>query len=758
MSTDAGPQAGRRPRLNPFAFPSDTTFRFVLLVGAVLGTTLYVWNWIYFAVGSNSAAYGRDALECLRLAPPASTNLDDYRTGTSAYTACVQELNKPSAWWMIGGAALVVLLAVALTLARPRWQEHRRKLRPLTEADAPEVVEEVRRLAVEAGLAQMPALAWSPLDSAPTGLAYGHAGRYTVALTGGLVIRHATDPEAFRAVVRHELAHIRNRDVDLTYFAVSLWHAFLLGAVLPFVLTLLDEGPSAILRVSWRLLALAVLVYLTRNAVLRSREVYADVRASVGEGASRAIRRVLSTLPRKPERRWRRLLRVHPDPAVRLAAVTDTRPMFRLELVTAFGAGVTATVAYESVVDVVAAFVNDPLDMRFVAALAFAPAVVGVVGLGVWRSSFATLADGRWPGPVWLLSLALAAGFLIGPELSLEGSIVTEGDTLLSQALDGKGLLWVAGLLAVLTLLLEWVRACASAWIRALAGRRSRAAVTAGLLAAGGVMTIVMGVFYVSRDLRAAIGIAKQATAVDHATISAVTWGMPEWIYQLVMNPQLVWTLQRPLILPALLTVIALPLAAAFVRRARGPVDTSWAFLDAGGRLDPPPLEFHPLRPLLVGLAGGAAFLLAALVLRLGLHSGVDAATRARIEFSFAFYSWQVALAVLAQAAVGAVATAVSLHRARVLDGLAAALITGSIAAIGIFGGPAAAGCVDAVAMNPGPCAWDVSADFAWDVYRQVVLLGAVGALAASLVTLGVVSLAHRHEAGDELRPAGAAR
>ena len=142
---------------------------------------------------------------------------------------------------------------------------------------------EVRRLATEAGLARTPALAWSPLDSAPTGLAYGHAGRYTVALTGGLVIRHATDPEAFRAVVRHELAHIRNRDVDLTYFAVSLWHAFLLGAVLPFVLTLLDEGPSTILRVSWRLLALAALVYLTRNAVLRSREVYADVRASVGD-------------------------------------------------------------------------------------------------------------------------------------------------------------------------------------------------------------------------------------------------------------------------------------------------------------------------------------------------------------------------------------------------------------------------------------------------------------------------------------------
>ena len=33
-----------RPRLNPFAFPSDTAFRFGLLVAAVLGANLYVWQ------------------------------------------------------------------------------------------------------------------------------------------------------------------------------------------------------------------------------------------------------------------------------------------------------------------------------------------------------------------------------------------------------------------------------------------------------------------------------------------------------------------------------------------------------------------------------------------------------------------------------------------------------------------------------------------------------------------------------------------
>ena len=270
-------------------------------------------------------------------------------------------------------------------------------------------------------------------------------------------------------------------------------------------------------------------------------------------------------------------------------------------------------------------------------------------------------------------------------------------------------------------------------------------------------MTIVMGVFYVSRDLRPTIGISKTATDLQHDLISQVTWGMPEWVYQLVMNPQLLWTLQRPVILPALLVVIGLPLAAAFVRRARADIDTSWAFLDPGGRLELPPVDFHPLRPLAVGLAGGCAFLLAEIVLRAGLHAGVEAFTRAEDAFLLGFFSWQVALAVLAQTAVAAVATAVSLHRTRVFDGLVAALIAGSIAALGILAGPTAGGCVDALSINSGRCGWDVPADFAWDVYRQVVVLGAVAALAASLVTLGVLALAHRHEAGDELRTAGAA-
>jgi Zn-dependent protease with chaperone function len=350
MSGQAAPKHDRRPRLNPFAFPSDTTFRFVLLVVAVLGSTLYVWNWIYAAVGDHAARFARASRDCLTEDPARFTGLDEFTASRGAFTRCVQASNRPIAWWMLGGLALVAVLAVVLTLAQPWWRRRRLRLKPLRQEDAPAVVAEVAALAREAGLREPPALVWNPLDRSPTGLAFGHAGSYTVALTGGLVVRQTVDPEAFRAVVRHELAHIRNRDVDLTYLTISLWHAFLLGALVPFIVTLLDESASTVTGVGWRIGALALLVYLTRNAVLRSRELYADVRASAAPGAADGVRRALAGLPRPRRDAFGGLFRLHPRPAERLAAVEDTRPLFAHDLATAVGAGVAATIADESVV------------------------------------------------------------------------------------------------------------------------------------------------------------------------------------------------------------------------------------------------------------------------------------------------------------------------------------------------------------------------------------------------------------------------
>ena len=34
-------------RLNPFAFPSDTTFRFLLFIAAIIGISLLAFDWLF---------------------------------------------------------------------------------------------------------------------------------------------------------------------------------------------------------------------------------------------------------------------------------------------------------------------------------------------------------------------------------------------------------------------------------------------------------------------------------------------------------------------------------------------------------------------------------------------------------------------------------------------------------------------------------------------------------------------------------------
>ncbi len=51
-------------RLNPFAFPSDTTFRFVLFIVAIVGVSLFAFEWVYGVLFTDQAAFGRALLAC----------------------------------------------------------------------------------------------------------------------------------------------------------------------------------------------------------------------------------------------------------------------------------------------------------------------------------------------------------------------------------------------------------------------------------------------------------------------------------------------------------------------------------------------------------------------------------------------------------------------------------------------------------------------------------------------------------------------
>jgi Zn-dependent protease with chaperone function len=746
MTTPAEAGSERPPRPSPFAFPSDTTFRFALLVAAVLGATLYVWSWMWsvFADRPRIVVELRDCL--LTPVPPG-----DLDARARVARTCNEQAFGDSAAWMVGGAVLVLGLAVVLLLAWPAVKDRRGGFRPLEADDAPDVLATLGELSREAGLDREPRWVWNPLRRGATGVAFGRPGRATIGLTGGLVVAHATDRDAFRAIVRHELAHVRNRDVTVTYATLALWYAFLLAAVVPFLVTLVDEG-SVALSVAWRLLALAALVYLTRNAVLRSREVYADLRASVPDGPDGALARVVSTLPGGSDSLLRRLLAVHPPPARRTAALEDTRPLFELGRLEAFAAGLAATINFDSVHTLVSWWIVDPVDVGFVSALVFAPLVVGAAGVALWRDRLGALAGDTERQAVWPVALALTAGFLVGPELSLLDAFDDTERGLLASLLRGDGAIWVAALLALVLLLLAWVGGGSWVWLRARAARRAPAVWVAGLAVAAGALTIVLGAYYTLRSLAETITVTKEANALLHAQVDEVAWAGPLWLWQLVQDPVTLVLVDRPLIPLAVVALWAFPLAAALVRDRRTG-EAPWAFLDPGGRIEAERPRVALARPLLVGAGGGLAFLAALALARAAAHAFVGWDTRSEDLFLVAFGHWQLVLAILAQVGAAVVATALARDATRLAEGLCAASVTATIAVAAIVTGPSVAGCVDPLALRPGPCAWDVSGSWAWDLWRQLVTQGAVAAVAAGVLVLAASALFRTRPRAQRLEP-----
>ncbi len=315
-------QVARSPRLNPFAFPSDTDFRFVLLIVSVLGSSLFIFQALA-VIAPFLQQQVQASLRCdvafQAINPTNYVDIFAYRDALLAaqnvYIQCNASYLRLLSAWLIVGVTLVLVVAVVLYWIFPSWKLWRDKLVPLSSEDAPEVVAYLADLCHETALTSPPQFVWNPLNLTSSALAFGRFKRYYVALSGGLVTQFYTDQPAFRAIMLHELAHLRNADINKTYFTVAIWRAFVIVALLPFAVSLIYLGsfPFAF-NLGWRILALTVLVYLTRNSVLRAREYYADVRASLWDGAASSLDRVLKALPR-PRGGWQRimqLLHVHP--------------------------------------------------------------------------------------------------------------------------------------------------------------------------------------------------------------------------------------------------------------------------------------------------------------------------------------------------------------------------------------------------------------------------------------------------------------
>ncbi|QWF82306.1 M56 family metallopeptidase [Amycolatopsis sp. CA-230715] len=347
--------APRRPA--PFLLPSGTSSAFLLLISVVF-TISTLWHPALFNVlftpsksPDERAAYAR----CVA----AIFAVPGRILASSPECAPIVRGGGDDGWM----AMLLVFAVLCLLTAAQYWfgpvrRIRRRRLRPIDRDVFPALREHLDRTAAEFLPRGRVEFLLDVVNPAVDGLAFGRAGRRYIALSRGMLVLFERDPALFKAVLLHEMAHVRNRDLDITAVVLALWRAFLvvilapglLGAVVGILVGMppwIDGGMQAFVSgpgLSWlfaaQLVALTGLAWLTRYTVLQARELHADARVLTWwPEAAAPLRRLFDAVPR---RRWslaelRR--RTHPRPGTRVAALTGDGPLLRQGFAFSFALG-----------------------------------------------------------------------------------------------------------------------------------------------------------------------------------------------------------------------------------------------------------------------------------------------------------------------------------------------------------------------------------------------------------------------------------
>jgi len=465
----------------------------------------------------------------------------------------------------------------------------------------------------------------------------------------------------------HELAHIRNADVNKTYFAVASWYAFLLAALLPFFLKSSWDLVSLQL---WRVLVLTLLVYFSRNAVLRIREIYADVRASVWDTPHGALHSVIAALPQRKESFWRTWWRVHPTPSERTLALDNPERLFDTGFWETFIAGLATGIAFPNLQMLLQMLMRGSTQIGILAAVIFAALITGIVGARVWRSSLAALVGIAPPPRPWPLGLALTSGLAVGLKFSFSAAISAN---LLLTSPKTTTSFWDALLLLALlfgsTLFIRWEMMTASIWLETTANARSPQTIhlIAQIIAATFLAVIFGSLVVIWQTGQTYL----QSGLPGFGTVVFIGLGV---------------ALVQPLLALMLVALWAFPLAAWFWQTPEQVSAASWLFLDSPTTPLALPRQsaLEPRLALRSGLWGAAVFCLLHLIIRMiwRLSSGgAEHSDQSKLVFSFS----QMILAAVVQAVV-AVVVARRVRRLPVLHSLFAAFVAASIMAVAFLG------------------------------------------------------------------------
>ncbi|WP_055481528.1 M48 family metalloprotease [Sphaerimonospora mesophila] len=389
----------------------------------------------------------------------------------------------PPLWQILAGPAVVVATAAAATILLPLWKQRRgRCIRLDLVPGGSEIAAPIEELAA-GRVARVPELFFAPAATTRSAAVFGTNRRPRLLLHGGLVACRTADPRTFDAVVLHELGHVANRDLTITYATVALWRTFIVLILTPYllwwsglwVLGIATGIGSTVAVVITHYLAvpvvIAIVMHLARADVLRSRELYADLTAGRW-GAP--LEHVWAAPPTTAEhRRPSRLagvlldqLRTHPRREIRRAALDDPAPLFAVSSLLMFLIGAGATLMNFHLLGHVAPRVADLSDWLGQGLAAVPAAVVAAAATAVlWRAVVRAAVLGR-PAPT-----GMRAGLWLGLGL-IAGSLVN-GQTTGGMWLPGRS--WVLALVvAVAVAVTCWTSQCARLAAASWPGRSLR--------------------------------------------------------------------------------------------------------------------------------------------------------------------------------------------------------------------------------------------------------------------------------------------
>jgi Zn-dependent protease with chaperone function len=717
-----------------FAFISDTGLRFGLLVVFVLAAGILYWGDIAAYLTGTEQALDR----CLQGDPIVLREMLELETGRMRIVAsCLSGILRLQTPFFLGGLALLLVAALVVYAMLPAWIGYRWRASVLPDDLVPGLSQELRALVAHAGLRRPPLFLWNPLGVVPAGLTYGAFGRHRLALSGALVAQFIAEPAMFRATVLHELAHLRNGDVALTMLAVAVWRAFVATALPPYLYVSVMgssafEGAFGL----FRLIAITSVVLLTRNAVLRARELYADARVVAWEQTSQGLARALERLA--PADGGLRFGSVHPTSARRLRLLEQTDELFLFGAWDAFGLG--AATGFLAIVASVAVNVGimlaigtpEKISIPYVVLMLVLPsAVAAVLGVGAaatvtWRSAFQAAMRGRRVQGVLRVSIAFAAGAgvtvavfmlpLLSPD-SLRFVALPAATTLLFLLLAAALILLLGGVLA---LHLAWVAAGTTAWLPVLLRRRRP-----GLAFAAGVgLTCLLAIQFPLFAVWIGVVVA-DAGESGVAGLTVIVWRLA-LIGSTFPANLIVW--------PTIVVLWAWPLAPALLAGRRGSVETGgWAWLkppSGGAKLPLSPLR--PRRAALIGLLGGLACGLA--LNRIGQSLPADWAGAVTTSDGASPAHFRMMLAAMVAQPPLAALTGLLVPRLRAVHALFAANLAGLVMAAAIWchmldqGSWTALGSLPVLKL----------------LFPTVVIGGAVLALPAALLVQGLQDLGRR--------------